>query len=123
MFVSLRGVNVFFFQCYIADKYTGECKYYHLQSVKYFSIFQLYSRCTLIIVSLTVSAALTKLLTEVLREYAGTRVVTPLSGMVTWLIVIHCLRRAVFLHLELPTVHRPQARNRAKRKRSVIVIF
>lgn len=44
---------------------------------------------------LTLRAALAKLLTEVLRGDAGTRGVTGLPRVVTWLVIIHVIGRAI----------------------------
>jgi hypothetical protein len=58
---------------------------------------------------LTISTALTKLFTKILCEDARTRLITSLSWVVTWLIVVHCLCWTVLLQLNLTAMHRPQS--------------
>ena len=57
---------------------------------------------------LTVTAALAELFTEVLRHDAGARLVTTLSWVVTWLVVVDRVGGAILLQLNLAAVHGPQ---------------
>ena len=50
---------------------------------------------------------MTELLTEVLSDDTRARLVASLPGMVTWLVVVDVIGRAIFLQLDLPTMHRP----------------
>lgn len=58
---------------------------------------------------LTVAAALTELLTEVLRLQTRAHGVAGLVGMVAGRVVVHVVGRRVLLQLDLPAVDRPEA--------------